>query len=65
MSTRLYTVPEAMEQMRVGRTLMYRLIRTGALKSVKVGGARRIPATALDEFIQSLLVQEQDQVSMP
>lgn len=59
MSTILYTVPEAMEQLRIGRTLIYRLIRTGELKSLRVGGSRRIPATAMDEFVASLMNEVQ------
>ena len=35
----------------IGRTKVYELMRSYALRSVKVGGLRRIPATALDEFV--------------
>ena len=59
MSTILYTVPEVMEQLRIGRTLIYRLIRTGELKSLRVGGSRRIPATAMDEFVAALMNEVQ------
>ena len=38
----------------VGRTKVYELIRSGALRSVRVGGLRRIPATALNEFVTRL-----------
>ena len=41
--------------MRVGRTLIYRLIRTGELKSIMVGGARRVPAASVDEYVADLL----------
>jgi hypothetical protein len=33
---------------------IYALIRSGALRSVKIGGSRRISATALSEFIEDL-----------
>jgi excisionase family DNA binding protein len=38
----------------VGRTKVYELIRSGALRSVRVGGLRRIPVTALKEFVTRL-----------
>ena len=38
----------------VSRTKVYELMRSGALRSVKIGGLRRIPATALAEFVAQL-----------
>jgi excisionase family DNA binding protein len=38
----------------IGRTKVYELMRSGALRSVRVGGLRRIPVTALDEFVAKL-----------
>jgi excisionase family DNA binding protein len=38
----------------LGRTKVYELIRSGALRSVRVGGLRRIPVTALNEFVTRL-----------
>ena len=38
----------------VGRTKVYELMRSGALRSVRVGGLRRIPVAALDEFVARL-----------
>jgi len=38
----------------LGRTKVYELMRSGALRSVKIGGLRRIPATALTEFVAKL-----------
>jgi excisionase family DNA binding protein len=45
----------------IGRTKVYQLMRSGALRSVKIGGLRRIPATALADFVAKL--QEQDRVA--
>jgi excisionase family DNA binding protein len=42
----------------LGRTKVYELIRSGALRSVKIGGLRRIPATALAEFVSRLEAEE-------
>ena len=49
----LITVPEVMDRLKIGRTLAYRLIRSRELQSVKVGRARRVSTTALDDFIAS------------
>jgi len=50
----LYTVPEVMDMLKIGRTRVYHLIRTGQLPSVQIGSSRRITASALTEFIDSL-----------
>jgi excisionase family DNA binding protein len=42
----------------VGRTKVYELMRSGALRSVKIGGLRRIPALALADFVAQLEAQE-------
>ncbi|AZQ72721.1 MULTISPECIES: helix-turn-helix domain-containing protein [Streptomyces] len=47
----LLTVPEAMALLRLGRSKIYDLIRTRRLPSIKVDGARRIPADAVRTFI--------------
>jgi excisionase family DNA binding protein len=50
----LLTPEEAADTLRVSRSKVYALIRSGALRSVKIGGSRRISATALSEFIEDL-----------
>ena len=50
----LYTPEEAAEALRLGRSKVYDLMRTGALRSVKIGGSRRIPVAALRLFVDSL-----------
>lgn len=45
-----YRVPEVMQITGFGRTFIYSQIDQGRLRSKKVGGARRIPASALAEF---------------
>lgn len=49
--TELLTVPEVMARLKLGRSTVYDLIRSGRLVSVKVGRARRIPADAVRGFI--------------
>ncbi|MGW0069024.1 helix-turn-helix domain-containing protein [Streptosporangium sandarakinum] len=45
---------KAAELLGIGRTKVYALMRSGALRSVRVGGLRRIPRTALIEFVTCL-----------
>ena len=38
----------------IGRTAVFELIRTGALRSVKIGKSRRIPTDAVHEYVAGL-----------
>ena len=51
---RLFTVPEAAALLSVGRSVLYELMNEGKIRSVKVGRSRRIPRSALQEFLASL-----------
>ncbi len=53
--TLLLTVEEAAELLRIGRTTMYSLIRSGAVESVLIGNLRRVPAEALPKYVTTLL----------
>lgn len=50
----LLTVEEAAKRLRLGRTLVYRLIASGELESVTVGRLRRVPAECLTEYVATL-----------
>jgi excisionase family DNA binding protein len=56
----LYTTNEAAEALAISRTTLYALLRTGTLRSVRIGTARRIPASALTELLGDLDHQEPD-----
>lgn len=47
----LMRVEEAADELRVGRTVVYELIRVGALRSIRIGRARRISREALRDFV--------------
>jgi excisionase family DNA binding protein len=54
--TKLLLKPEeAAAVLAVGRSKMYELMASGAIKSVKIGGCRRIPTAALEEYVASLV----------
>lgn len=50
------TVEEAAERLGVGRTVMYALVSSGAVESVRIGRLRRVPADALVTFLDGLRV---------
>lgn len=51
---RLYRVPDAMAALRMSRTVIYELIRSGRLRSVKQGRSRLIPTEAITDYINLL-----------
>jgi excisionase family DNA binding protein len=50
----LYRVDEAAEALRVSRSVVYELIRSDQLRTVKVGRRRLVPVEALAEYVGSL-----------
>jgi excisionase family DNA binding protein len=50
----LYTPCEAAHALGISRSSLYVLLSRGTVHSVRIGGSRRIPATALTAFIDSL-----------
>jgi excisionase family DNA binding protein len=49
-----YTVEQVAEMLYIGRDKVYYLLRTGQLRSIKIGKLRRITSQHLGEFIASL-----------
>ena len=50
----LYRVSDAASALSLSRAKVYELINSGALRSVRIDGARRIRATDLEAFVASL-----------
>ena len=50
----LLTVEQAAGRLNVGRSTAYALILSGQLESVSVGRLRRVPADAVEAFVDSL-----------
>jgi excisionase family DNA binding protein len=57
----LYSVSDAMRMLRLSRTVIYELIRSGRLRSVKEGRSRRITASAIRDYV-ALLETEAEEV---
>jgi excisionase family DNA binding protein len=58
-SLQTYTVEQVAEILQIGRDKIYFLLRTGQLRSVKIGKLRRITDRHLAEFIESLEQSQQ------
>lgn len=54
----LFSCEEVARLLHVGRGKVYDLLRTGELRSIKVGGCRRVSAKALADFVGRLEVGE-------
>ena len=50
----LLTVEEAADRIGICRSSMFKLIRQGNVKSVKVGRLRRVTPAALEDFVHQL-----------
>ncbi|GAA4936351.1 excisionase family DNA binding protein [Nonomuraea thailandensis] len=51
----LLTVEEAAHRLRIGRTQMYQLVKTGEVASVCIGRLRRVPIECLAAYVNNLL----------
>lgn len=49
-----YRVEEAAEALRLSRSVIYELIRSGQLRTVKQGSRRLVPVAALHEYLESM-----------
>lgn len=50
----LYRVTEAMARLSLSRSVIYEQLRSGRLRSVRVGRTRLIPASAIAEYVALL-----------
>ena len=56
---RCLRVEEAAQLLRVGRSTVYDLIRSGRLRSFKLGRRRLVPVDAVEAMITALVGEEQ------
>jgi excisionase family DNA binding protein len=50
-----YRVDEAAEALRISRDTIYELIRSGRLRTIKLGARRLVPVVALHEYVSGEL----------
>ena len=51
----LLTVPEAAKALAISRSKLYELLASGAVRSIRIDGARRIPLSALNDYVNALM----------
>ena len=51
----LVSVADAAQMLSIGRTAAWELVRKQRIKSVKIGRTRRVPVSAVQEYVQRLL----------
>jgi excisionase family DNA binding protein len=54
LDVQLYQVSDAMQALNMSRTVVFELLRSGRMRSVKQGRTRLIPASAIREYIALL-----------
>lgn len=59
-SGRLLTPEDAADRLAIGRSLLYRLLRTGELRSVRVAGCRRVAEADLVAYVEALRTRSED-----
>jgi excisionase family DNA binding protein len=60
MGDALLTVTEAAARLKVGRTTLYGLIADKQLRTIKIGRARRIPESVIDQWIAQQVHEQRD-----
>jgi excisionase family DNA binding protein len=50
----LLRIPKAADRLGLGRSKFYELIASGEIETVRIGRAVRVPADALEDFVQRL-----------
>ena len=53
----LLKVEELAARIRVSRSTAYALVRSGEIKSIEVGGARRVPVAAVTAWLDAKLAE--------
>ncbi|RFS83732.1 helix-turn-helix domain-containing protein [Actinomadura spongiicola] len=51
----LLTVPEAAQALAISRSKLYELLASGAVRSIRIDGSRRVPFDALTDYINTLM----------
>lgn len=54
MTRLLHPIPDASEQLGIGRSTMYELIAEGTLRTVKIGRRTLIPHEELERYVRAL-----------
>jgi excisionase family DNA binding protein len=55
----LVTVEAMADMLSIGRTAAWELVRKQRIRSVKIGRTRRVPLTAIQEYVDKLMDEEE------
>lgn len=55
MTRHLYTLDEAADFLRIGRSSLDKIVGEGQLETVKIGRRRLVPAECIDDYVARLL----------
>ncbi|MER5318022.1 helix-turn-helix domain-containing protein [Streptosporangium roseum] len=58
MTPLLLTVSEAAAALAISRSKLYELITSGTVASIRIDGSRRVPVSALHDYITHLTAEE-------
>ena len=51
------TIPQVQQELCIGRSTVYQLIRSGQLETIHIGRSVRVPRTALEEWLRKRLAE--------
>ena len=54
----LWTIPEAAEQLGIGRSKLYELLRLGTIPTVRIGKSVRVPSRAIRDYAERLEAEQ-------
>ena len=60
----LLRIDQVCQRLQLGRSFVYTLIQRNELKSVRIGAARRVLATDLEEYVRQMSAEQQDEVAV-
>jgi len=56
----LLTTEQAGHALQIGRSHLYTILARGEIKSIKIGGSRRIPMTELERYIEGEMEDDEE-----
>ncbi len=58
------TVAEAAQLLRLSRSKAYALIARGEIRTIRIGGSRRVPLSALTDYVERLMREQEEETQM-
>ena len=58
-SNRLFTIPEALQALRIGKSSFYKLTARGEIRTLRLGGRTLVPEREIDRLISAALGEDE------